>query len=111
VAIDDLKADGSTAMYDWLMVGVADLLEKQKADPNGRFSLILLSDGEVTKGLQFAQVQEVLSGSGVRIYPIAYGEVNQQELQAIATLREGSVYDGNPETVQRLLKDLFQTNL
>jgi len=111
VAIDDLKADGSTAMYDGLMVGVADLLEKQKADPNGRFSLMLLSDGEVTKGLQFAQVQDVLNGSGVRIYPIAYGEVNQQELQAIATLREGSVYDGNPETVQRLLKDLFQTNL
>ncbi len=111
VAIDDLKADGSTAMYDGLMIGLAELMEKQKADPNGRFSLMLLSDGEVTAGLRLDQVQEVLRDSGIRIYPIAYGEVNQQELQAIATLREGSVYDGNPETVQRLLKDLFQTNL
>lgn len=111
VAIDDLKADGSTAMYDGLMIGLADLMEKQKADPNGRFSLMLLSDGEVTTGLRLDQVQSVLRDSGIRIYPIAYGEVNQQELQAIASLREGSVYDGNPETVQRLLKELFQTNL
>lgn len=72
---------------------------------------MLLSDGEATSGLRLEQVQSVLRDSGVRIYPIAYGEVNQQELQAIASLREGSVYDGNPETVQRLLKDLFQTNL
>lgn len=49
--------------------------------------------------------------SGVRVYPIDYGEVNPQELEAIAAIREGSVYEGTPEKVQVLLKDLFQINL
>jgi Ca-activated chloride channel homolog len=110
-AINELKPDGNTALYDGLMVGLADLMEKQKLDPDGRFYLLLLSDGEVTQGLQFSEVQDVLQASNVRIYPIAYGEVNQQEMQAIATTREGSVYSGNPETVQSLLRGLFQANL
>ncbi len=110
-AINELEADGKTALYDALAVGLGDLMEQQKKDPEGRFYLLLLTDGERTDGLDFNALKPVMEQSGVRIYPIAYGEVNQTELQAIAALREGSVYDGNPETVQTLLRDLFQTNL
>ncbi len=39
------------------------------------------------------------------------GEVNTLELEAIAALRETPVYQGTPDKVQLLLKDLFQTNL
>ncbi|MEM9165256.1 MAG: hypothetical protein AAGC54_19610 [Cyanobacteria bacterium P01_F01_bin.4] len=45
------------------------------------------------------------------MYPIAYGEVDHQELEAIAEIREGNVYEGTPDKVQVLLKNLFQTNL
>jgi Ca-activated chloride channel family protein len=47
----------------------------------------------------------------VRFYPIAYGEVDQGELQAIASLRESTVQQGSPDNVQTLFKDLFQVNL
>jgi Ca-activated chloride channel family protein len=110
-AIDNLRADGGTAMYDGMIAGLAQLMERRKADPNGQFYLLLLSDGEVTQGLQFDQVRQVLANSGVRIYPIAYGEVNQQEMNAIAALREATVKSGTPQNLQTLLKDLFQTNL
>ncbi len=110
-AIDNLKADGNTAMYDGVVTGLAELMERRKADPNGQFYLLLLSDGEVTQGLQFVQVKDVLAHSGVRIYPIAYGEVNQEEMKAIAALREATVKSGTPQNLQTLLKDLFQTNL
>jgi Ca-activated chloride channel family protein len=110
-AIDALTADGSTAMYDGMMVGLAELMERKKTDPNGRFYLLLLSDGEANQGLNFEQVKDIVKYSGVRVYPIAYGEVNQQELQATASLRESTVQAGNPKNVQRLLKELFQTNL
>ncbi|WP_414578315.1 VWA domain-containing protein [Anabaena sp. CCY 9402-a] len=110
-AIDQLQPDGNTALYDGLAVGLADLMEKRKTDPNGRFYALLLTDGESTTGIEFAQIQDVIKHSGVRVYPIAYGEVNQEELEAIAAIREGSVYQGTPEKVQVLLKDLFQTNL
>lgn len=110
-AIDQLQADGGTALYDGTMVGLADLMEKQKSDPAGRFYLLLLSDGEVNQGNRFDAVREIMAYSDVRFYPIAYGEVNQGELEAIASLRESTVKQGNPDNVQDLFKDLFQVNL
>ncbi len=110
-AIDNLRADGGTAMYDGMMVALGKLLEQKKANPNGRFYLIVLTDGQTNQGFVFKQVKEVLQYSGVRVYPIAYGDVNQQELAAIAALRESTVKTGTPENVKELLKGLFQTNL
>lgn len=109
--VDQLRADGSTAMYDGIMVGLADLLEKQASDPTGRFYLLLLSDGIANRGNQFDSVRDIMAYSEVRFYPIAYGEVNEVELEAIASLRESTVKQGNPDNVQTLFKDLFQVNL
>lgn len=109
--VDQLRADGATAMYDGVMVGLADLMEKQAADPTGRFYLLLLTDGDVNRGYRFNDIQSVMAYSDVRFYPIAYGEVSQEELQAIAGLRESTVQQGTPDNVQNLFKDLFQVNL
>ncbi|TVQ11584.1 MAG: VWA domain-containing protein [Leptolyngbya sp. DLM2.Bin27] len=109
--VDQLRADGATAMYDGTLVGLADLLEKKAADPTGRFYLLLLTDGEVNRGFTFDAIKDILTYSDVRFYPIAYGEVNQGELQAIASLRESTVQQGTPDNVQTLFKDLFQVNL
>ncbi|MBE9141428.1 VWA domain-containing protein [Nodosilinea sp. LEGE 07088] len=109
--IDQLQADGATAMYDGLLVGLSDLLAKQEADPTGRYYLLVLSDGEVNRGYTLDAIDDILAYSDVRFYPIAYGEVNQDELQAIASLRESTVQQGSPDNVQSLFKDLFQVNL
>lgn len=110
-AIDQLRADGKTAMYDGVMVALADLLAKRISDPQGRFYLLLLSDGVNNKGYIFSAVEDIMASSDVRFYPIAYGNANASELQAIANLRESTVKQGNPENVQTLFKDLFQVNL
>lgn len=110
-AVDELRADGSTAMYDATMVALSDLMQRKQADPNGQFYLMLLSDGEANVGLDFQAVKEVLRYSGIRVYPIAYGNVNEAELKEIASLRESTVQSGTPDNVQDLLKGIFQTNL
>jgi Ca-activated chloride channel family protein len=109
--IDSLQADGGTAMYDGMMVGLAKLMEQKKANPNGKFYLLLLTDGQTNVGFNFDQIKDIIKGSSVRVYPIAYGDVNQEELNAIAALRESTVKTGTPENVQELLKGLFQVNL
>jgi Ca-activated chloride channel family protein len=86
-SINHLQADGPTALYDGLAVGMADLMRARHKDPNGRFHLLLLTDGQRTDG-----------------------KVNQQELKSIADLRESLVYLGTPALVLPLMKDLFQTN-
>jgi Ca-activated chloride channel family protein len=93
------------------MVALGQLLEKRASDPNGRYYVLLLTDGEANEGLVFDQVKQVLEQSDIRIYPIAYGQVNRAELDAIASLRESTVQEGTPENVQSLLKGLFHTNL
>lgn len=110
-AIDQLQANGSTAMYDGLITALADLLSQRASDPTGRFYLLLLTDGEVNRGYRLADIQDIMAYSDVRFYPIAYGDVNETELQAIANLRESTVKQGNPDNVQTLFKDLFQVNL
>jgi Ca-activated chloride channel family protein len=110
-SINHLQADGPTALYDGLAVGMADLMRARQKDPNGRFHLLLLTDGQRTDGLDFDNLRDVIEKSGVVITPIAYGKVNQQELKSIADLRESVVYQGTPALVLPLMKDLFQTNL
>ena len=109
--IDRLQANGGTSMYDGVMVALADLLKQQQQDPDGRYYLLLLSDGEVNRGHGFNEIKDIMAYSNVRFYPIAYGNVNQEELNAIANLRESTVQMGDPENVQDLFKNLFQINL
>ncbi|MEO0852709.1 MAG: vWA domain-containing protein, partial [Cyanobacteria bacterium J06648_11] len=109
--IDSLQADGGTAMYDATMLALGELVQQRQADPDGRFYVLLLTDGETNEGLFFKQVSDVLTHSDIRIYPISYGNANQAELEAIASLRESSVQEGNPTNIQTLLKGLFQINL
>ncbi len=110
-AIDNLRADGGTAMYDGMMVALADLMQQAATDPNGRYYLLVLSDGQTNEGFAFDQIQQILEYSNIRVYPIAYGDVNMAEMEAIAALRESTVQVGTPENVQSLLKGLLQTNL
>ncbi|MEY2977436.1 MAG: VWA domain-containing protein [Prochlorotrichaceae cyanobacterium] len=110
-AVDILQPGGGTALYDGVMVGLSDLFAQQQRDPTGNYYLLLLSDGETNIGYEFQDIKDIMAYSGVRFYPIAYGEVNENEMQAIAQLRESTVKSGTPENVQELFKDLFQINL
>ena len=91
-SINSLQADGPTALYDGLAVGMAALMKTRQKDPNGRFHLLLLTDGQRTQGLDFDNMRDVIGKSGTVITPIAYGEVNQWELKSIAELRESLGY-------------------
>lgn len=109
--IDALQPDGSTAMYDATMVAIGELMELRAADPDGRFYVLLLTDGETNEGLTFNRVQDVLEYSDIRLYPIAYGTPNLDELEAIAGLRESTVQTGTTANIQTILRGLFQANL
>lgn len=106
-----LRADGATALYDGMAVALHDLMQARRRDPSGRFHLLVLSDGMPTTGLGLGDLKGVIQHSGISITPIAYGDVNDGQLQAIAAIREGAVYRGEPKLIVPLMNDLFQTNL
>jgi Ca-activated chloride channel family protein len=106
-----LQANGATALYDGLAVALHDLMQARRRDPNGRFHLMVLSDGVATKGLRLGDLRSVIENSDITITPIAYGDVNDGELREIAAIREGAVYRGDPKRILPLINDLFQTAL
>jgi Ca-activated chloride channel family protein len=109
--VQGLQANGSTALYDGLAVALHDLMQARRRDPNGRFHLLVLSDGMATMGLQLGDLRSVIANSDITITPIAYGDVNDGELRDIAAIREGTVYRGDPKLILPLINDLFQTTL
>jgi Ca-activated chloride channel family protein len=110
-AVQQLRPEGGTALYDGLAVALADLMKARQADPKGRFYLLLLTDGKRTMGLELNELSDIVTQSGVRIIPISYGDVNENELIELASIRESTLYQGSPEKIQLLMNDLFQTNL
>jgi Ca-activated chloride channel family protein len=106
-----LRANGATALYDGLAVALHDLMQARRRDPNGRFHLLVLSDGKATKGLSLDELQGVIEHSDITITPIAYGDVDDGELSDIAAIRESAVYRGDPRRILSLMNDLVQTTL
>lgn len=109
--VQGLEANGPTALYDGMAVALHDLMLARRRDPNGRFHLLVLSDGMATKGLELGDLRSVIEHSNITITPIAYGDVNDGELRDIAAIRESTVYRGDPKSILPLINDLFQTTL
>lgn len=109
--VQGMQANGPTALYDGLAVALHDLMQARRRDPNGRFHLLVLSDGMATTGLKLGDLTSVIEHSDITITPIAYGDVNDGELRDIAAIRESAVYRGDPQRILPLINDLVQTTL
>ncbi|MCQ4624697.1 extracellular solute-binding protein [Corynebacterium sp. CCUG 69979] len=91
--VNDLVADGQTAIYDTLF----DAL--RSSDPNaGISSIVLLSDGEVTHGMDYYAFEKQYQGlspeqRSIPVFVILYGEANASEMNNLAELTGGAVFD------------------
>jgi len=109
--VNELRADGSTALYD----GILATTEKLKAESNGGNNkikaIILLSDGqdtasahslrEVTEELEKSQ----LSDNPIFVIPIAYGkDADISALNSIARASKTNVQIGDSGDIQKLFE-------
>lgn len=110
-AVRSLAGGGGTAMYDGIASALMKLLDMKKKDPNGKFYLFVLTDGETNQGYEYYDLLNVMVGSKIRIYPIAYGDVGKDELQKLARIGETGLITGNPENIVNQLMTLFDLSL
>ncbi len=90
----------------WLQVVVLQAaysaaIARRMADRGaGRYySIVLMTDGENRNGKSFADFERWYRGlrpadQGIRIFPILFGEAKPAELEALAQLSGGRVFDG-----------------
>lgn len=110
-AVNELRAGGNTAMYNGITMSLIQLLELKKKDPNGKYYLFVLTDGETNKGLNYDRMHSLMLGTQIRIYPIAYGTVGQEELKKLAAIGETGLITGTTENIVQELTALFDLSL
>jgi Ca-activated chloride channel family protein len=96
-----LEVRGGTAIYDAVQTAYAAALARRAADrgTDRYFSIVLMTDGENHQGRSFADFEQWYRGlrpadRGIRVFPILFGEAKPEELESLAQLTGGRVFDG-----------------
>jgi Ca-activated chloride channel family protein len=86
-------------------------LEDRQKEPDRFYSIVLMTDGKNTVAPSldafenyYMQLDE--SMRKIRIFPIFFGEANEQELERIAALTGGRLFDGNKKSLPMVFKEI-----
>ncbi len=109
--VDDLRADGGTAMYTALSEAYRLAAAAQQQDPDRLYSIVLMSDGENTDGMSpndFERFYEGLSedAQNVRTFTVLFGDADEDAMQALAELTDGRMFDGTAESLSFIFKQI-----
>ncbi|MGI9602095.1 MAG: VWA domain-containing protein [Acidimicrobiales bacterium] len=105
-----LEANGGTAMYDGIVIGLDMLTAAQVANPDTKPILIVLTDGEVTDGLRFDEVDDMIAGLRIPVYTIGF-EANLDELGRLSSLVEAASINASEEDVEFKIATLFNATV
>ncbi len=109
-AVTDLTANGSTAMYDAIVVASKMLMEEKTKNPNTKLMLFVLSDGETNVGLNLNKVKGMLQGLKIPIYTIGYN-ADIKALQSLSQINEAASINADSEDVVYKLGSLFNAQM
>jgi len=109
-AVKRLDLAGNTAMYDGIVVALTLLTDYQRANPDVRPMLFVLTDGETNMGLKFAQVEPVVAGLGIPVYTIGF-DADLQELARLSALVEAASLNASEADLRYKLSALFNAQL
>ncbi len=107
-----LEADGSTAIYCALEAALDDAARARTSPGEGQRldSIVLMTDGENNRcddADTFASKYRALPPARrIPIFPILFGEGNSDELQAIADLSGGRLFNGKTQSLSEVFKEI-----
>jgi Ca-activated chloride channel family protein len=113
--IANLQAQGGTAIYSAAQAAYQQAAAR-RAQEGGRdgghyYSLVLLTDGQNNNGLnaaQFTQWYQSLppAEQGIRIFAVQFGEASPDELEALARLTGGRVFNATRTPLAQVFKEI-----
>ncbi|MFD0274564.1 VWA domain-containing protein [Kitasatospora sp. NPDC127111] len=98
--VQALSADGGTAVYSSLREAYGVIERQQSAAGDDRFtSIVLMTDGESNEGATDGDFRNFYNGlpparKAVPVFPILFGDAAKGQLQGIAELTGGRLFDG-----------------
>lgn len=98
--VQALAADGGTAVYSTLEEAYRVVARQQAEAKDDRFtSIVLMTDGESNEGASDSDFKAFFQGlpegsRSVPVFPILFGDAAKGQLQGIADLTGGKLFDG-----------------
>jgi Ca-activated chloride channel family protein len=109
--VDALQVNGETAVFTAAQAAYQAAAQRRKADPGRFYSVVLLTDGESNKGLSSQEFEAWYSAlpeadKGIRIYAIQFGEARAEQLEALASLTGGRVFNATKTPLAQVFKEI-----
>ena len=109
-AVRDMSAAGGTAMYDAIIVASKMLTDVKAADPNAKYMIFVLTDGESNKGSNLKDTRGMIEGLKIPIYTIGY-DADINALQAISSINEAASINADSDDVVYKIQNLFNAEI
>ena len=110
-AVKGLNANGGTATYDAVTVGMQMLLQKAEEVPDASLMLFVLSDGEQNAGYNLERIKPVGAGLKIPVYCIGYNMSETGELKELAEINEAALINADSDDIVNQLRNLFNVNM
>jgi Ca-activated chloride channel family protein len=109
--VNGLEADGGTAIYSSLTEAYGMALAAQQTDPNRYYSIVLMSDGENTDGLNEGDFRHFYEGlapeaQNIRTFTVLFGDADEASMAEIAELTGGRLFDSTTESLSLIFKQI-----
>ncbi len=109
--IDALQPAGGTAIYKAAQTAYTEAAERRAAAPERYYSLVLLTDGENNKGIDVAEFQAwyralPAASQGIRIFAVQFGEAKPEQLEVLAQLTGGRVFNATKTPLAQVFKEI-----
>ena len=109
--VNGLRAGGATAIYDALEEAYATAGAAKAQDPNRFYSIVLMTDGENNSGRDgntFLRDYQRFSSNAraIKTFTVLFGEASPQELQRIASVSGGTVFDSRTAPLSQVFKEI-----
>ncbi|KEY60340.1 substrate-binding and VWA domain-containing protein [Serratia sp. DD3] len=109
--INELQAGGGTAIFSSTQQAYIEAAQRRHQDPGRFYSIVVMTDGENNQGIDvggfinwYQQLAE--ADKGIKIFPVLFGEASPEELQQLAKVTGGKVFDSRKNSLQQIFKEI-----
>jgi Ca-activated chloride channel family protein len=109
--IAQLQAAGGTAIFSAAQSAYQQAAVRRRANPDRYYSVVLLTDGENNKGINEKDFEAWYSAlpegdKGIRIFAVQFGEAKADQLNALAAMTGGRVFNATRTPLAQVFKEI-----
>lgn len=111
--VQQLKMTGGTAMFDSVVEAIKYLKNDQIQGDNAdkyNYSIVVFTDGASNQGMDDSQFtnwyNESVQNKNIPIFAIQFGSADSKQLQVLANLSGGKVFNSNESNLYSTLKEI-----